>query len=317
MASISAQAVMLVQKLCLVLVLWLGAHEVMQGRLTVGGLIAFNLLAGRALQPLLRLGQCWLEYQQVWLAWCRVREFLQTPTEFDWALRPSRLPVPRGKIELQQVSFRYGEHTPEVLLDLDLRIVPGERIALAGPCGSGKSTLLALLHGRYVPSRGHIVLDGVPLAGRDPRWVRQHVGLALSTLPLVTGSVHENIALRHSEATRAEVTRAARAAGIDGVIRSLGHGYDTFLEGDPPLSSGELARLRLARALLGEPPVLLCDESHEIAMAMLDASTSRQTSVVVSDHPAVLSRVDRILILEAAGRIRQQGPGVFERRASG
>ena len=317
MLSIAAQAVMLVQKLCLVLVLWLGAHEVMAGRLTVGGLIAFNLLAGRALQPVLRLGQCWLECQQVWLAWRRVRAFLQTPTEFDWAVRAPGLPSPRGKIELHRVAFRYEDDAPEVLLDLDLGIASGERIALTGPCGSGKSTLLALIHGRHTPSRGRIVLDGVPLAGRDPRWIRRHVGSVLAIQPWVTGSVHDNIALRHPEATRAEVIRAARAAGIEGAILGLRNGYDTLLEGDPPLSAGELARLRLARALLGEPPILLCDAPHDIATAMLDASTARQTCVVVSDHPAVFSRVDRVLILESAGKIRQQHLSVSERGVDG
>jgi subfamily B ATP-binding cassette protein HlyB/CyaB len=316
-ASIAAQTLMLVQKLCLVGVLWLGAHEVMQGRLTVGGLIAFNLLAGRALQPLLRLGQCWLEYQQVWLAWRRVREFLQTPMEFDWAVRPPGLPSPRGKIELQRVAFRYGDNAPEVLLDLDLGIAPGERIALTGPSGCGKSTLLALIHGRYPPSRGRIVIDDVPLAGRDPRWMRRHVGAVLSALPLVTGSVHDNIALRHPEATRAEVVRAARAAGVEGVILGLRNGYDTLLEGDPPFSGGELARLRLAQALLGEPPILLCDEPYEIATAMLEASTARQTCIVVSAHPAVFSRVDRVLVLASSGQIRQQHLVVPERRVVG
>lgn len=312
MASVGAQAVALLQKLCLVLVLWLGAREVMEGQLTVGGLIAFNLLAGRALQPLLRLGQCSLEFQQGWAAWCRVRDFLHTPTEYDWTVRAPSLPAPRGKIELQHVSFRYGDDAPELLHDLRLCIAPGERIALTGPSGSGKSTLLAILLGRHRPSHGHVVVDGIPLAGRDPRWIRRHVGAVFPELPLLAGTVHDNIALRHPEATRAEVVRAARAAGIEAAIHRLGHGYDSQLVGEPPLSRGEVARLRLARALLGEPAILLCDESHEIALALLDASTPRQTCVLVSDHPAVLSRVDRILILDRAGHVRQRPPPALE-----
>lgn len=296
-AAWATQAVTLVQKCCLVMVLWLGAHEVLQGRLTVGGLIAFNLLAGRALQPLLRLAQCWIEYQQGWAAWRRVRDFLQLPAEFDLLQRAPRLPVPRGKIVCERVCFRYGDERPEVLLDLNLEVAAGERVAVTGPAGSGKSTVLALIHGRYNPNGGRLLIDGIPLAGRDPRWIRRHIGLTSPGLPFVAGSLHDNIALRHPEATRAEVLRAARVAGIESVVLRLPHGLDTAWEGEPPLSTSELARLRLARALLGEPSLLLCDEGYEVTLAMLAACAPHQTCVVVSDHPQVLSRVDRILNL--------------------
>lgn len=297
--ALAAQASILVQRIALAGLLWLGAREVMQGRLTVGALVALNLLAARVLQPVQRFLQCGLEYRQVAPAWQRLREFATMASETTPDLPALRVPPPRGVLSCAGLSFRHKPESPWVLRNVEFSLSPGERLAITGATGSGKTTLIKLLLGLHIPCAGDLALDNVPMAAHDPRWLRRHTGLVMSDLPLLARSPHDIIALRHPLASRAEVEATARATGVDTVVHRLPHGYDTPIPPEHQWSSWEAAHLRVARALLGVPPLVLCDHGDEIAAQVLTLCGPTQTCVVVVSNPALLERVDWVLHLDA------------------
>lgn len=297
--ALAAQTSMLVQRLALAGLLWLGAREVMQGGLTVGALVALNLLAARVLQPVQRFLQCGLEYRQIAPAWQRLREFATMPSESIPDLPALRVPAPKGVLSCAGLSYRHTPQTPWVLRNVEFNLRPGERLAITGARGTGKTTLLKLLLGLHPPCAGDIALDNVPVTARDPRWLRRHTGFVMSDLPLLAASPHEIIALRHPLASRAEVEAAARAAGVDTFVQRLPQGYDTPIPPEHQWSSREAAHLRVARALLGVPPLVLCDHGDEIAAEILTLCGPTQICVVVISNPTLLERVDWVLHLEA------------------
>ena len=193
-------------------ILFAGAREVMQGQLTVGGLIAFNMIMGQVTAPVLRLSQLWQDFQQVRVSADRLGDILTHPVE------PSNgslgaLPPARGRISLAGVTFRYKPDTAPVLEGLDLTIEAGHSLGIIGPSGSGKSTLSKLLQRLYIPERGQVLIDGIDISQVDPTWLRRQIGVVLQENYLFNRTIHDNIALANPALSRGQVMHAARLAG--------------------------------------------------------------------------------------------------------
>jgi subfamily B ATP-binding cassette protein HlyB/CyaB len=232
------------------LLLWLGARLVIDGELSVGGLIAFNMLAGRVNAPILRIAQLWQDLQQMRVSVSRLGDILDTPAEP--AFRPDRAmpPAMQGQVTFDRVGFRYRQDGPEALSDISFTAAPGEVIGLVGVSGSGKTTLIRLLQRLYTPEKGRILIDGVDLSLIDTSWLRRQIGVVGQDTLLFNRSVRENIALGNVAMSMETVMTAARQAGAHEFILELPEGYDTVIgERGGRLSGGQRARIAIARAL--------------------------------------------------------------------
>lgn len=305
-AQRSQQAVGAASRVMMVLLLWLGARQVMAGELTVGGLIAFNMLASRVSGPILKLASLWQDVMQVRLSLRRLAEIMQAIPE---PMAGRGMPIPglpprsRGELRLEGVTFTHGPGRAPVLEDVSLTLAPGEVVGLIGASGCGKTTLMRLLQGLYAPHRGRILLDGVDLARIDPAQLRRQVALVSQEPHLFDRSVRENITLGRDDLPMEAVVRAARIAGAHEFIMQLPQGYDTRVgEQGGLLSGGQRARIALARALAGDPPVLLLDE----ATAWLDDATERRLQTELAQAcqgRTVLVAAHRLSTLRGAGRV--------------
>ncbi|WP_434632807.1 peptidase domain-containing ABC transporter [Chromobacterium sp. CV08] len=308
------QAVQWVQKLVSVLILWIGATEVLTLHLTVGQLIAFNMLANHASQPVSRLVELWQQFVQARVAVDRLGDILNLPVEPDGGQR--RLPEQlKGSIELQDVQFAYRPNLPPTLNGISLSIRSGETLGIVGPSGSGKSTLTRLIQKLYLPQSGTILIDGEPLAELQPAALRQHIGVVLQENFLFHRTVRDNIALQAPTATLEEVMRVAKLAGAHDFILKLPMGYDTLIaEGGSSLSGGQRQRLAIARALLTNPRILIFDEatsaldeeSQAIIRANMPHIAQGRTVIVIAHRLSTVRDCDRIIVLEK-GQITESG----------
>jgi subfamily B ATP-binding cassette protein HlyB/CyaB len=305
-------------KLTALAILWMGARAVMEGGMTVGELIAFNMLSSRVTGPVLRLVQLGQELQQARVAVERLADLLEAPTESPASSFPLSTGRVQGRIRFEGVSFSYRAGYPEALRDLSFAIEPGEVLGIVGPSGSGKSTLAKLLSRLYVPQRGRILLDGLDVAHCHPAWLRRHVAVVPQETTLFTGSVRENIAWADPGLPMDSVIGAAMLAGAHDFILGLPAGYDAPVgEHGALLSGGQRQRLGLARALVMRPTVLILDEAtsaldHEAERAVernLAAICRDRTVLVITHRLNLVRRADRIIVLDG-GRILEQGsPG--------
>jgi len=193
--NISSQTAQLISKITYAVTLYLGARLVVEGDLTVGQLVAFNMLAGRVSGPILRLAQLWQDFQQARISVDRLGDILNTATELAQSANRASLPMVQGRITFDAVTFRYRPDGPEVLRRVSLEIPPGQTVGIVGRTGSGKSTLAKLVQRMYIPERGRVLVDGVDLAMVDTTWLRRQVGVVLQENVLFNRSVRENIAL--------------------------------------------------------------------------------------------------------------------------
>ncbi len=314
LSTMAHEGVNLVGKLVVVGTLWLGARLVIDGDLSVGQLIAFNMLAGRVAQPIMRLAQLWTDFQQVGISMQRLGDILNTRTELA-ADNRSSLPRLEGCIEFDQVRFRYRPDAQEVLSNLSLVIEPGETIGIVGRSGSGKSTLTRLVQRLYVPERGRVLIDGVDIAQADTVSLRRQIGVVLQENVLFNRTIRANIALADPGAAIEEVMAAAKLAGAHDFILELEDGYDTMVgEHGSTLSGGQRQRIAIARALIGNPRVLIFDE----ATSALDYESERiiqnnmkdicvgRTVIIIAHRLSSVRHADRIVVMER-GQIVEMG----------
>ena len=301
-------------KIMTVALVWIGAELVFGSRLTIGELVAIQMLAGRVSQPLAQLAGLANEFQQTRLSVKMLGEIMNRRPERDGTSTTLR-PLLSGHITLEQASYSYPLAPAPALQDLSLEIPAGSRIGIVGKSGSGKSTFTRLLQGLYVPDSGHVRFDGVDLREIDLAHLRHHIGVVLQESFLFTGSVRENISAAKPSASFAEIVAVARVAGADEFIQRLPQGYDTRLEENASnLSGGQKQRIAIARAILVQPPILIFDEatsaldpdSEAIVQDNLHAITEGKTFIAISHRLTTLVACDRICVFDQ-GRIIASG----------
>ncbi|WP_445492977.1 peptidase domain-containing ABC transporter [Rhodopseudomonas sp. RCAM05734] len=298
------------EKLMTLGIIGLGALDVFGGELTIGALVAFNMLAGRVSGPLVQMVTMVHEYQEVALAVRMLGEVMNQAPERE-ALRSGLRPDIKGSIEFESVSFRYGAEGAAALDDVSFSIAPGQVFGIVGRSGSGKTTLTRLMSGLYPIQQGLVRIDGYDVREVDLVHLRKNLGVVLQDSFLFRGTIRENIARVKRDATFAEVVQAAQLAGADDFIQRLPRGYDTLLEeGASNLSGGQKQRLAIARALIVNPRILILDEatsaldseSETIIRRNLRRIASGRTVVIVSHRLSMLAEADSILVIEG-GRV--------------
>ena len=307
------------------LLMLFGAKAVIDGDLTVGALIAFNMIAAQVTQPILRLSQFAQDFQQVQVSVERLGDILNAPAEPS-SERQAIQPPPRGLIEFKNVTFRYRPGTADVLKGVSLRIEPGEVIGIVGPSGSGKSTLTKLIQRLYIPQDGQVLLDGADLNHVDPLWLRSNIGVVLQENILFNRTIRDNIAFAAPGLPDARVVAISKLAGADEFVARMPHGYDTQIEErGANLSGGQRQRIAIARALATNPPILILDEatsaldyeSERVIQQNMRQIVSNRTVIIIAHRLAAVRDCHRIIAMED-GRIVEQGsPSELSRRPGG
>lgn len=314
LGNVASQAVQLVSKLATAATLYVGAKLVIDGVLSVGELVAFNMLAGRVSQPVLRLAQVWQDFQQARISVARLGDILNTPAEQTYTSR-SNLPAVAGAIKFDHVTFRYRPDGPEVLQDVSFDIAPGQIVGIVGQSGSGKSTIAKLVQRLYVPETGKLIVDGVDLASVDPTWLRRQIGVVLQENVLFSASIRDNIALSDPAMPIERVMAAAKLAGAHDFILQLSEGYDTMVgERGCSLSGGQRQRVAIARALVNNPRILIFDEatsaldyeSEQIIQDNMRQIVEGRTALIIAHRLSTVRRAHRIITIEN-GRVVEDG----------
>nr|CAA56359.1 xIIIB [Actinobacillus pleuropneumoniae serovar 8 str. 405] len=313
LATIGQQGVQLIQKTVMIINLWLGAHLVISGDLSIGQLIAFNMLSGQVIAPVVRLAQLWQDFQQVGISITRLGDVLNSPTE-NYQGKLS-LPEIKGDIAFKHIRFRYKPDAPIILDDVNLSVKQGEVIGIVGRSGSGKSTLTKLLQRFYIPENGQVLIDGHDLALADPNWLRRQIGVVLQDNVLLNRSIRDNIALTDPSMSMERVIYAAKLAGAHDFISELREGYNTIVgEQGAGLSGGQRQRIAIARALVNNPRILIFDEatraldyeSEHIIMQNMQKICHGRTVIIIAHRLSTVKNADRIIVMEK-GHIVEQG----------
>jgi subfamily B ATP-binding cassette protein HlyB/CyaB len=311
----ASQGVQLISKLVTAALLFFGARAVMDGTMSVGELVAFNMLAGRVAQPVLRLAQIWQDFQQTRISVERLGDILNSHPEPLFTPGRTTPPAIHGAITFEHVTFRYRPDSPVVLHDIHLAIPAGQFVGVVGPSGSGKSTLTKLVQNFYLPETGHVLVDGMDLRTVDVSWLRRQVGVVLQENLLFNRTIRDNIALAEPGAPIESVIGSAQLAGAHEFILELPQGYDTVVgERGASLSGGQRQRIAIARALMTNPRILILDE----ATSALDYESERvihenmrhiangRTVIIIAHRLSAVRHCQRILTLER-GRIVEDG----------
>lgn len=315
LGNIAGQSTQLISKVTMALTLYFGATAVIAGDLTVGQLVAFNMLSGRVTGPILRLAQLWNDFQQARISVERLGDILNTPTEPQY--NPNRATLNRidGNVVFENVTFRYRPDLPEVLRRVSLDIPAGQVVGIVGPSGSGKSTLTKLVQRMYVPESGRVLVDGVDLAMVDTAWLRRQVGVVLQENLLFNRTIRENIALADPGMPMERVVEAAKMAGAHEFITELAEGYDTMVgERGSNLSGGQRQRVAIARALVGDPRILILDEatsaldyeSERIIQQNMRIICKDRTVLIIAHRLSTVRTADRIVTIEK-GEVVEDG----------
>jgi HlyB family type I secretion system ABC transporter len=291
------------------ILLWFGAYQVIHNELTIGQLVAFNMLLGNIIRPFQRLTVLWNQLQEVVIAVERINDVLDAPPEEDLQHQARQsLPPIQGNIRFDNVTFRYHpEGDINILENLSFEIHSGQMVALVGRSGSGKTTISKLVLGLYPPTDGKVLIDGQDITSLSLRSLREQVGVVDQDTFLFGGTIRENISLAHPGATLAEIIEAARLAGADEFIKKLPMGYETQIgEGGGMLSGGQRQRIAIAKALLGNPKLLVLDEatshldaeSERIIQTNLNTILKDRTTLVIAHRLSTVRNADLILVLD-------------------
>jgi subfamily B ATP-binding cassette protein HlyB/CyaB len=313
--NIASQSAALINKLMTLAILWCGARLVINGELSVGQLVAFNMLAGRISHPVLKLVQLSQDFQQASISVARLGDILNTAREPGFNPDRTTLPSLKGEVLFEHVRFRYRNNYPVLLENLCLKVSAGEIIGIVGRSGSGKSTLAKLLQRLYVPESGRVLVDGVDLAMIDTAWLRRHIGVVSQENFLFNRSVRDNIAITAPSAPMHAVVQAATLAGAHDFIVGLPQAYDTVIEEHGSnLSGGQRQRIAIARALINQPRLLIFDEatsaldyeSERLIQNNMSAICKNRTVFIIAHRLSAVRGCDRILVMDK-GRIIEQG----------
>jgi len=314
LAAKGQNAMQYVSKATSAALLLFGAQAVINGEMTVGSLVAFNMIAGQVSAPILRLSQLWQDFQQVQVSIVRLADILNAPQEPRPAVAVA-LPAPKGAIAFKGVTFRYTADGPDALKDVSLVIRPREIVGIVGPSGSGKSTLTKLVQRFYIPNGGQVFVDGQDIAQVDPAWLRSNIGVVLQENLLFNRSIHENIALVNPSMSREAVIRMARLAGADEFVARLPRGFDTQIEErGANLSGGQRQRIAIARALATNPPILILDEatsaldyeSERVILSNMKEIVRGRTVIIIAHRLSTVRHCDRIIGMKD-GRVVEEG----------
>jgi subfamily B ATP-binding cassette protein HlyB/CyaB len=315
LGNTASQLVQFVSKVVTASILYFGAKLVIGGALSVGELVAFNILAGRVSAPVLRLAQVWQDFHQARLSIARLGDILNTTAEPTYAAARAALPAIRGNISFDHVSFRYRVDGQEILHDVSFEVPAGQTIGIVGPSGSGKSTITKLVQRLYMPQSGRVLIDGMDLAMADPAWLRRQIGVVLQDNMLFNRSVRDNIALSDPAMPMERIIEAASLAGAHDFILELTEGYDTIVgERGSTLSGGQRQRIAMARALVNDPRILIFDEATSaldyeseriIQQNMMEIARGR-TVLIIAHRLSTVRSADRIFTLER-GRLVEDG----------
>jgi ATP-binding cassette, subfamily B, bacterial HlyB/CyaB len=315
LGNTASQLVQFVSKAATAGILYFGARLVIDGGLSVGELVAFNILAGRVSTPVLRLAQIWQDFHQARLSVLRLGDILNATAEPIYAAACAQLPAIRGNISFDHVSFRYRIDGQQVLYDVSFDVPAGQMVGIVGPSGSGKSTFAKLVQRLYVPESGRVLIDGMDLSVADPAWLRRQIGVVLQENVLFNRSVRDNIALADPAMPMERVISAATLAGAHEFILELPEGYDTIVgERGSTLSGGQRQRIAIARALTTDPRVLIFDEatsaldyeSERIIQHNMKEIAKGRTVLVIAHRLSTVRAADRIVTLER-GRLVEDG----------
>jgi HlyB family type I secretion system ABC transporter len=297
-----------IQTLVTTTLLWFGVWQVIHDELTIGQLIAFNMLMGNVISPFQRLTFVWNELQEIIIAIERINDVIDTEPEEDLQIQLRQsLPPIEGQIKFENVTFRYHEESDHNILEnISFEAQPGQTVALVGRSGSGKTTLAKLCLGFYPLSEGQILIDGYDIASLSLGSLRQQIGVVDQDTFLFGGTIRENISIAYPEAELEDVIEAATSAGAHDFIQELPMGYETQIgEGGGTLSGGQKQRLAIARALLGDPRLLILDEatshldteSERIIQANFNTILRDRTTLVIAHRLSTIRNADLILVL--------------------
>ncbi|MBP5974718.1 peptidase domain-containing ABC transporter [Brasilonema sp. CT11] len=289
--------------------LWFGAWLVIRNQLTIGQLVAFNMLLANIIHPFQRLAVLWNQLQEVIVSTERINDVLEAEPEEDLQHQPRQyLPKLQGRIRFDNVTFRYHpESDINVLENLSFEVLPEQTVAVVGRSGSGKTTLSKLILGLYPPTGGNVLIDGQDVASISLNSLRSQIGVVDQDTFLFGGTIRENLSIAHSQATLEEIIEAARLAGADEFIKQLPMGYETQIgESGGMLSGGQRQRLAIARALLGNPRLLIFDEatshldaeSESIIQNNLNTILKGRTTLIIAHRLSTVRNADLILVLD-------------------
>ena len=318
-ASWGHEGVNLIGKLINAATLWYGAHLVMDNQLngtglTVGQFVAFNMFAQRVSGPIMRMAQLWTDFQQTGISMARLGDILNTRTEVP-PTTAAQLPALKGRVTLDNLTFRYRPEASPVLHGVSLDVRPGEVIGIVGRSGSGKSTLTKLIQRLYTPEQGRLLVDGIDIGLIDAAQLRRQVGVVLQENLLFNRSVRENIAIVDPAAPLEMVIRAAQMAGAHDFICELPEGYDTMVgEQGASLSGGQKQRIAIARSLFTQPRILIFDEATSALDYESEAIVQRnmahickgRTVFIIAHRLSAVRNANRIVVMDK-GRIVEGG----------
>ena len=314
MSNIAGALSNMLQKAMTIAILYFGVKLVIENKLTIGQLIAFQMFSNQFSAPILRLVNLWNEFQQCLLGIDRLGDILNTPVEVQ-SSKSITLPQLHGAVKFDNISFKYSPNTPYVINNFKYNIAPGMSVGIVGRSGSGKSTITKLIQRLYIPNEGTIYIDCVDIRQMNPTWLRYNIGVVLQENYLFAGSIRENISLPKPDAPIELIIQAAQMAGAHEFISEFPEGYETIVgERGSSLSGGQRQRIAIARALITNPKIFIMDEatsaldyeSERIILNNMSSITKGRTTFIIAHRLSAVRHCDVILVMDK-GHIIEAG----------